>query len=376
MSRPTEKTQIFLEFADGPATLDGRIQSPPPSVWFRLSPARPTKVFSTYWHFAHERQRMFFRRVSGRAHPWTQDPILSAHRFTNAYRASDRVSQYLIRNVIYSDAFDHKDTVFRILLFKIFNKIDTWQLLERAVDRISWQTFDRESYDKVLTKAKAEGKSIYSGAYIMPSGPRSGGKGLKHRFHLTLLEHMMRDDLPDKIADCASMKAAFELLRSYPSVGDFLAYQWVTDVNYSEVTQFSETEFVVPGPGARSGIRKCFEDTGGLNEAELIRFVADLQRDAFTELDLPFQTLWGRDLQLIDCQNLFCEVDKYARVRYPDVLGLGDRRRIKQKYTTGLRPPGPWYPPKWRINDSVALWMAKMEHNESHDDSAVPRKHG
>ena len=29
---------------------------------------------------------------------------------------------------------------------------------------------------------------------------------------------------------------------------------------------------------------------------------------------VEFRDLWGRPLQLIGCQNLFCEVDKYARV--------------------------------------------------------------
>jgi hypothetical protein len=29
--------------------------------------------------------------------PWTSDPIIQVHKFTNAYRAADRVSQYLIK---------------------------------------------------------------------------------------------------------------------------------------------------------------------------------------------------------------------------------------------------------------------------------------
>lgn len=368
MNNHTNRSQTQLEFPGVRVKADEVVNSSALTVWARLSPARPTKVFSTYWHFAYERQRVFFRRVSGDSYPWTQDLILGAHRFTNVYRASDRVSQYLIRNVIYSDVYDEKDTIFRILLFKIFNKIDTWQLLERALNTISWHSFDRDRYDQVLTGAMAAGKRIYSAAYIMPSGSKSAKGVPKHRFHLTLLEHMMRDDLPDKITDCTSMGAAFELLRSYPSVGDFLAYQWVTDVNYSEVTQFSEQEFVVPGPGARSGIRKCFEDTGGLTDAELIRYVAELQRDAFAALDLPFQPLWGRDLQLIDCQNLFCEVDKYARIRHPDVKGVGDRRRIKQKYVTGLTPATPWYPPKWKINENIAAWMCEVR---GKDDNTI-----
>ena len=34
--------------------------------------------------------------------PWTEDAILARYRFTNPWRASDRASQFLIRDVIYS----------------------------------------------------------------------------------------------------------------------------------------------------------------------------------------------------------------------------------------------------------------------------------
>ena len=58
-----------------------------------------TEVFDTYWRFAAERQRIFFRKAAGNQPPWTSDPILVRYRFTNAYRAADRVSQFLIREV-------------------------------------------------------------------------------------------------------------------------------------------------------------------------------------------------------------------------------------------------------------------------------------
>src|SRR5205814_1669798 len=153
----------------------------------------------------------------------------------------------------------------------------------------------------------------------------------------------------ERLADAPSMQRAFELLRGYPTIGDFLAYQFATDLNYSELTDFTEMEFVVPGPGALDGIRKCFADAGGLNEPELIRFVADRQEKEFERLGLDFRSLWGRPLQLIDCQNLFCEVDKYARVAHPDIAGVSGRTRIKQKFRAKQEPLLQTYPPKWRL---------------------------
>ena len=314
---------------------------------------KTTPVFDTYWRFAAERQDVFMRRVHGDRPPWTEDPILGVHRFTNTYRASDRVSQYLIRNVIYEGSQKPEEVFFRTLLFKLFNKIETWEALRTTLGAIAWRGFTFESYAKVLDRLLADGERIYSAAYIMPSP--AFGSPRKHRNHLRLIEHMMGDGAPRKLAKAASLREVFELLRGYPSLGGFLAFQFAIDLNYSELTDFSEMEFVVAGPGARDGIRKCFKDTAGLTEAELIQVMAERAEAEFSRLDLRFQSLWGRPLQLIDCQNVFCEVSKYARVAHPEVTGESDRTRIKQKYTLRPAPIPQWYPPKWGLQiDSMA----------------------
>jgi hypothetical protein len=327
-----------------------------------LSPAITTLVYDTYWRFAAERQATFFRRVFGEPPPWTQDEILQTYKFTNAYRASDRVSQYLIRNVIYNGSQDVEDVFFRTILFKLFNRIETWELLVRECGVPIYETRLLETYDRVLTKAMEQKKTIYSAAYIMPSGSRKLGSTKKHRSHLQLLELMMKDEVPKQISDLSSMREAFELLLSYPMIGDFLAYQYVTDLNYSGICDFSEMEFVVPGPGAIDGISKCFKSLGGLNETEIIKLVTDRQEDEFKRLGLQFQSLWGRPLQLIDCQNLFCEISKYSRVRHPEIKGVANRTQIKQKYAVTTEPIAYWYPPKWKINERIKNIQKAVEY--------------
>ncbi len=113
-------------------------------------------------------------------------------------------------------------------------------------------------------------------------------------------------------------------------------------------------EFVVPGPGARDGIRKCFGRAADGIEADIIRYMADCQEEHLTRLGLEFHGLRGRRLQLIDCQNLFCEVDKYARVAHPDIRGISGRTRIKQSFRPVKEPVPAWFPPKWGINGSSA----------------------
>ncbi len=351
-----------LGLALGGSDLTTRSERSRPAASRAFLPARTTKVFETYWHFAAERQEVFFRRLRNDRSPLTSDPVIARHKFTNAYRASDRVSQFVIRNVIYSGDQSPTEVIFRTLLFKLFNKIDTWHLLERELGEIRYDTFVASRYEGVLSKAMRSGQRIYSAAYIMPAADRTQGRA-KHSGHLELLSRMMRDDLPARLVEAPSLRDAFERLRAYPMMGDFLAYQYIIDLNYSSVMNFSEMEFIVPGPGARSGIRKCFSDTGGLSESDLIRLVTEQQVDAFAQRQIQFRNLWGRSLQLIDCQNLFCEVDKYARVAHPDVKVGSGRERIKQVYQRTPSPLEPWYPPKWGLNDRISVTMgAGHEH--------------
>ncbi len=327
--------------------------NPPTSLWLGGSELAVSPVFNTYWRFAVERQRIFFNRLQ-QQFPLTPDPILSVFKFTNAYRASDRVSQYLIRNVAYEGEQTAKEVFFRTILFKLFNKIQTWELLTKTFEQVTYHEFCIEHYDRVLGDALSRGQRIYSAAYIMPSGG-PGVHGRKHTFHLRLLQQMMRDCVPEKLAQMGSMEEAFLLLRSYPMIGDFLAFQFVTDLNYTTLTNFDEMDFVVAGPGAKDGLRKCFPYADLRRASDIIRLTTEVQEQQFERLGLRFESLWGRRLQLIDCQNLFCEVDKYSRQAHPEVKGTSGRTRIKQQFVPNTGVLKLFYPPKWKINDQIPL---------------------
>src|SRR5260221_11281963 len=103
-----------------------------PTILVRFSSAKPTVVYDTYWRFAHERQEIFFKRMRSQPSPWTLDPVLLKYKFTNGYRVCDRVSQYLIRRVIYTGDKSPQEVFFRTILFKFFNRIDTWELLTKS----------------------------------------------------------------------------------------------------------------------------------------------------------------------------------------------------------------------------------------------------
>ena len=330
-----------------------------PNIFVKLSHPTPTSLFRTYWEFAAKRQRMYLSRVAGKQEDSGPDPILTRHRFTNTYRAADRVSQYLIRNVIYSKHWQAEDLFFRIMMFKFFNKIETWEAFELGLGEIRWQPNRYEDYNGILNTRIANKKAIYSGAYIMASGKSQFGNDRKHQNHLRVIEMMMSDHVPDRLMQQENFASVYRLLRQYPCIGPFVAYQFAIDLNYSPLLQFSENEFVEAGPGCLDGITKCFSDFGDFSANDIIHYMVDVQERAFSTFEIEFCNLWGRNLHLIDCQNVFCEVDKYARVAFPNMEGRSGRKRIKQLYSpSSNRLPKPFFPPKWNINAEVGETLA------------------
>jgi hypothetical protein len=312
---------------------------------------RTTAAFDSYWHFATERQAMLFRRLRGDA-TLTRDPILRSHRFTNAYRAADRVTQFFIREVAPGSEPDADDVVFRTLLFKIFNRIETWTSLELVLgEQLHWRTFSFERYDCALNRLQGSSQSIYSNAYIMPSP--SFGHRAKHSNHLELISSIIRAGLPTHISEAPTLAAVYSHLKDVPSFGPFLAFQYAIDMNYTDLLDFSEADFVVPGPGALDGIRKCFFDTDGYGPADVIRIMTEIAPAEMERAGLAFISLWGRPLHLIDCQNLFCEVDKYSRVAHPELNADRGRSRIKQRYAGPKGPlPAFVFPKRWNVDAS------------------------
>lgn len=307
-----------------------------------------------YWRFAAARQAIYFRRLESAPKPWTVDPVLGEYKFTNAYRAADRTSQYLIRNVIYRGSQEHREVFTRVLIFKMFNRIGTWEAISTRCGTPGANTFDPCIVGSVLDEVRKT-SAIYSAAYIMPPISKVTSRS-KHDGHLKLVGYMLSDHAPEKLAECKSMREAYELLRRYDGIGPFLAYQLVTDLNYGPSLQFEERDFVIAGPGAKEGLRKCFRDRDRWSDEELIMWVTEHQEAEFERRQIQFPTLWGRRLQPIDVQNLFCEVAKYARVAFPEFTKPGGRTRIKQKYAASGVLPKPWFPPKWGLNDQISIW--------------------
>lgn len=319
----------------------------------KRAPTPRPGVYQIYWYFASERQRAFMRRVLGEPQPWTDDPILQTYKFCNVYRAADRVSQYMIREVCYhNEPCTPGDRLFQIVAFRTFSKIETWRSVRSFLGH--YPTLDDlsdGSFTEALNHAKSENGGLYTGAFIL-CATDAYGQSSKHMNHVELFRHMfLSDNLGERLLDGRSLRDVYNLLHGYPLMGDFMSYQTTIDLNYSDLINFSENEFTQPGPGALRGLKKVFESLGDYTPAEAIQWMVENQEREFGRHGLPFEGLWGRPLHAIDCQGLFCETDKYCREAAPELASA--RKRIKARFSVTPEPIQLFFPPKWGISDKL-----------------------
>ena len=323
---------------------------------------KPNQNFDYYLNFIVERMEIFWKRYFHVPLPVTDDPIFRDFKFTNVYRALDRVSQYLIRDVIYNGKeYSKEDMFFRILLFKHFNKIETWKQLESELGDITLDV-DFDNIIEVLDEMIPRGP-IYSNAYVvnccffqMEKYSHIQGWS-KHRAHIDIFrKEIFENGFVNKLLAAESALELYNLLHSLSIYGDFTAQQYTFDFMYSPLFDFSENDFIVAGPGAKKGIEWTFDFETGvrcrIDYTAVIKWVHEHLEELLDgwQKQHPgkeFIPLPGRMPTLIDLQNCFCETSKYSK-------GLGNRfskkkEKIKNVFSPNKNEIDFMFPPKWNI---------------------------
>ena len=238
------------------------------------------------------------------------------------------------------------DVLFRVLAFRFFSLPQTWEAIISYLGRQpTIHDLDNGQFEQAVEHAKVINGTLYTGAFILCAIQAYGFKE-KYRNHIALFKHMfITCDLASQLLAARSLSEIYLLLHSFPLIGDFMAYQLAIDLNYTAFINFEENSFTKAGPGALRGMRKAFESRGLYSPEEIILLMVKMQDEEFKRLNLKFSGLNGRKLQAIDCQGLFCELDKYCRVAAPNLAS--NRNRIKVKHKPNGQSIEYFYPPKW-----------------------------
>lgn len=319
----------------------------------------PNENFHYLVNWMVERQRIFWRRFRQESGPpWTGDPVMYVHKFTNVYRVLDRASQFLLREVIYNGrSYSVASTFWRILLYKHFNLPSTWRYLTQELGDITIKT-PPDSIVRTLKRYHARGYHIYSNAYMLTASfmrnegtkKRLGIEHIrdKHEAYLRLFEiHVFNTGLWRQIFDAPSFTEAYTLMRTIPTVGPFLAYQYVQDLNYTPLVSWDDNEFCAPGNGTIRGVDRTFSGVRPGQHAEVVRW-AHQRLLVQLKYEGKFEPLPDHWPTVADVSNCFCETDKYMRakgIEQPGVYG----KRVKNLFHPTNEPIEYMFPPKWGV---------------------------
>lgn len=339
--------------------------------------------------------------------PWTTDPVLQNNFFCNPFRELDKTTQWFRENVR-EPLRNSPDVIMATIIFRWFNYIPTGEALMSAVRASRSGTPRPKNLPGRIIKGKPEGKTelglftnwdsahalqilkpmkkVFTGAHVVASGtqladtgPRDGGGSPKVRSILDLIDRLWekREELIKTLTPLTSpshrvdesLQSAHQYLQSFPAIGDFQAYEIVTDLRHTYVLENAPDilTWANAGPGAKRGLNRIFgrpiqfasPSHPWQKEMQLLLKVAQVelcqpppklttivdlvkdfglsleQNDAvLAALENPKYTRLPKGhppFELREVEHSLCEFDKYMRLAYPTPED-GGPQNSKRKY--------------------------------------------
>lgn len=273
-----------------------------------------TKQQLIYW--ITERESIRLKKDLKRPKPWTDDGILQSYRFCNVRRMDDRVSKWLLENW-YKPYFNHPNMLAAVALARFINLPDTLKNIQAYV--FCSPVPDWEKIKNIVRNIKADGYTVFNGAYIVPSALGTVDKieAVVDRF-VKPLSNQVQGFTGDR------MQEAWQWLLQCEGFGSFLAGQVVADLRWSMKGEWADRNSWAPiGPGSKRGINRYHRLP--INAPMLQRSFERELKDLIEEIKPSIEYLISHRMEAMDYQNCMCEYDKYLRTLY-------NEGRAKQRY--------------------------------------------
>lgn len=349
---------------------------------------------SRFFAFARERHAIHLRRRAGQPWPWTSDPILQRYRFTNVFRELDATTVWFRENVR-DPLRASPDVLLATVLFRWFNRITTGEAIFSQTCSLSehgagtpwelWQRHrweDTEDFMDVLTDAilsycrTPTGRGYRQGPYVTGAYIIKTPDGHdKLEGVLQCVQWFMEEEFTAEYGtigpdlrpfgwewlselllsgpEMVTLQEVWSWLRRFPYMGDFMAYEVVTDLRHTDLLCRAPDimTWANPGPGAARGAGRVLHESKDhyqpSQKSELVSEMQELLRLSQMEIFWPQWTEdsvsgestydWHCDLEtphqeegdwpaweMRDVEHTLCEFDKYERAR----LGEGRPRGV------------------------------------------------
>ena len=264
-------------------------------------------------YFIWEREAIRLARENGYEAPWTADVVLDKYKFTNIHRSDDRVSKWIIENVI--DLYeDRSDLWFTLLIVRLINWPPTLAaLLENQVIPCTPAEFNPELFEAVLEFLKETRGKVYSGAYMLyPTKMDPGGNKSKAVAKYIIGDVVLKaDDIQKTLQDDVTIERFVNVMSRCFGISTFIAGQVAADLTYStkHLCFASDLfEYAPIGPGSSRGLNYLFNraPNAGWTQEEFNLKLRQIFKLILDHLEID-------DMTLHDVQNCMCEYSKYCR---------------------------------------------------------------
>jgi hypothetical protein len=205
-----------------------------------------------YWQEERENIRIQ-KEVSKLPPPWSDNSILQQYKFCQVFREDDRTTRWLKKH-IREPMRNNSDVLMAVVIFRWFNWIPTGRTLIKHNLLKSW---DRQKAIEEITK---QDKWV-TGAYIVksPNGMDKVTGVAECISHMWERKDYIIDKLEEAIEqDKCSLEYCWKLLRDYPYMGPFMAYEVVTDLRFTYMLSAANDKltWANAGPGAMRGLNR------------------------------------------------------------------------------------------------------------------------
>lgn len=275
-------------------------------------------------YFAWEREVIRIVKERGGEQPYTKDPVLAKYKFTNIRRKDDRVSRWIIENVIKSNA-ERQDLWFILLITRIINWPPTLQfLIDKDILFRAAEEFDPVEFSTAVEEFKSIGNKVYSGAYMVyPTKMDPGGvKSLAIAKHIIKPATSLSYEIDHILFSLTPNIERFvrELATSF-GISSFMAGQVAADLTYCDQLGTAEDllTYAPIGPGSSRGLNYLHNRTpfAAWSQKDFNEDLINIRNRVISEVGID-------DLTLHDVQNVMCEYSKYCRT----VLGEGKPKTV------------------------------------------------
>lgn len=303
-----------------------------------------------FFAYAWEREMTRVRRLRARDRngPWTQDPVLQTYRFCNVRREHDRTTEWF-REHIREPLRASPNVLWATVVFRWFNRIETGLVLKDSAIGLAQGLFEPSEIDRRLRHAIPDGPWT-TGSYMIktPTGMNKiegllwclgqfhEGEAYPVDYDQPVGWTAMADAL---LADpgATSLETVHAWLTGFPFMGDFMAYEVVTDLRHTDLLCKAPDimTWANPGPGAARGLDRIHGRPLGTSNrskpSDRARLIVEMQE--LLELSAKpggWPQDWG-PWEMRDVEHTLCEFDKYERAR----LGEGRPRQLFRKGDAG-----------------------------------------